>query len=194
MFTSQRTKQIGIVLSYSWLILATYLFNWKPFSVFIGFLMEMLVILLLYSFFRIKAQINQPAAFRKVGDLSSIFFGASVFLFFSYKMIEGFSWRLEPDSQDFSFYSLISSKEVLISFAAMFLIYFGRVINLESDLFRELILRQNMMIKILAMSLTTLIPFLLIFEYEFLNFLYILPFVFLGRIVVELYFKDSTEE
>lgn len=152
----------------------------------------MVLLLLLYFFFRMKAQMNSPGAFRKVGDLGPILFCVGIFVFVSYKMIQGFTWRLDPDDQSFDFLELISSKELIVSFLVMLLIYLFQTVKLQTDLLRELVLRQNLMIKILAMSLTTFIPFLLIFEFETLNFLFILPFVFLARVIVELLLKDST--
>lgn len=194
MFESKRTKQISVILSYTWLFLATYLFNWKPVSIFIGFLMEMFVVLLLYVFFRIKAQQLHPSAFRKVGDLGSIVFAVGAYLFISFLMIKGISGRLDPDVEQMTVLDLILSKELIVSFISMFIIYLFQTLKLDQDIIRELVLRQNIMIKILAMSLTTLIPFLLIYEFELLNFLYLLPFVFLSRIIVELMLKDSSEE
>lgn len=193
MLSPNRIKQISVIASYTWILVAIYFFSWKPTSIFIGFVMEMVVLLLLYVVFRIKAQQDSPRAFRKVGDLGPILFGVSIFVFVSYKMIEGFTWRLDPDGNSSNFLELISSKELIVSFLGMLVIYLFQTVKLQNDLLRELVLRQNLMIKILAMSLTTLIPFLLIFEFETLNFLFILPFVFLARVIVELLLKDSTE-
>lgn len=197
-FLSQ--SNLLIVGSYVWFYLAYLLYEWPVQNIFFVLLLETNVIFLLYFFIRIFAQIKHPKSFRKIPDLLSIVFGH-----LGYIAMQGiflgliFRFLLPKFELEDSFLFLFS-EEFIFSIFLLPLFHWINLRLLPDILYRELVLRQKLMIHYLLISGTMIVAFLILHFIDAnslgttLKVQIVIAGVVLMRILIDIFFKDSSED
>ena len=187
----QNLKEIGIILSYIYMLVACYLFNWKPFGIFISYLIEIVVLLLVYVTFRIIAEKRNPDQYRKAQPLLTIFIGAIPLVVFQYFIIGWMSGLINP-AQNFLKENLLLTKEFLFAFGSSLFLYTIKAFQIISHSERIKVFQHNFLYSILALTATNSLGVLLVFVVGIHSSLPVLTGMVVVRINLEIYFERKT--
>lgn len=179
-------KEIGIVLSYLWMLVACYLFDWKPFAVFISHLIEIIVLLLVYIVLRIIDERKNPEQSRKAQPIINILIGILPLIVLQYFIIGWMSSFINPE-QNFLTQNLLMTKEVYYAFGAMIFLYTINAVQIANHDERLNVFQNNFMFSVLALSGANILGFVLVVGMEVKSLLPILTVMVAVRIALEIY-------
>lgn len=177
--------EIGIILSYIFMLVACYVFEWQPFMVLFSYLWEIVVLLFMYFIVRMggKRVKKQPL-------LINIFIGIIPFLLFQTGMIAWISKMVSTNENavkdEFSL-----TVEIVYIVGSILLFYIIKVIRMSSHKERMEALQYNLVYRILALGGINMAVLLLIMIFEIHTFLVVLVVMVAVRIVLELYFRKK---
>ncbi|PHR47599.1 MAG: hypothetical protein COA32_06470 [Fluviicola sp.] len=182
-------KEIGIVISYISMLVACYIFDWKPFGIFISYLIEIVVLLFVYVMLRVKDEKRNPRKYRyrKVQPISNLFIGLVPLVLFQYFMIGWMSEFIDPD-QNFTKQNLLLTKEVLYAVVSMIVLYSIKAAQITTHKERLIVFQDNFIIKVLALTGTNILGFTLVISLEIKSLLLVLTIMVIIRIIIEIYF------
>lgn len=197
-------KEIGIIASYVWLIIAVYFFDWKPLSIFLSFLTEFAIVFFIYwfliNFSDSKNKRNVPGGNVLLAGLAMI--GFQFFLIsllatsvawdqflvdvndpiFSKAVVQNRDNMLDP-----YFFLHIN---FLITFLIVVAIYVIRIISMKEPKQRENYLQENLFFQAIVLTGMNVIGFFAIEFFTFINPFPILIAMVTGRIFMELYINN----
>jgi hypothetical protein len=180
-------KEIGIVLSYISMLVACYLFDWKPFGVFVSYLIETVVLLIVYSIIRSINEKKNSSAHKTAQPLANLLIGITPFLIFQFFMIGWMLSSIDPD-HNFINENLLLTKEVFFASASMLLFYSIWAIQIPNHKKRLTIFQDNLIFKVIALSGTNILGFVLVLVIGVTSVLPVLVVMVVARILLEIYF------
>jgi hypothetical protein len=189
-----------IIGSYLWFYLASLFFEWPIQNIFYVLLLETNVIFILYFFIRISAEQQFKKSFRKVADLYSIAFGHLGYIFIQGLFLKLIIHLMLPKLDGEDIIVFLFSKEFILSLFLLPIIYGLNLKRLPNLLIRELVLRQKLMIHYLLISGTMIVAFLLLIYFideanqSPIKIQIVLAGMVLMRMLIEVFFKDSSED
>lgn len=185
-------KKIGIILSYLYMLVACYYFNWKPFGLFISYLIEVIVLITFYCVSRVLDENRNPAHYRNSQPLMNIIIGTIPLIIFQYFIIGWMSGMIN-DEQNFLSKNLLLSKEVIYSFTTMLLIYVIQAIRIRDHKKRLELFQDNFLYKVIGLSATNILGSTLVFGFGVQSLLYVLIGMVVVRIIQEFYFDSRSK-
>ena len=169
------------------MLIACYLFDWKPFGIFISYLIEIVVLLFIYAFLRLKDEKKNPDRYRKTQPLHTVFIGIVPLILFQYFIIGWMSSHIHPD-QYFIKQNLLLTKEVYFALGSMVVFYGIQAAQITDHTERLNVFRDSFLFKILALTAANCIGFILVFSIEVESLLVVVTSMAVLRILLELYF------
>ncbi len=169
------------------MLIACYLFDWKPFGIFISYLIEIVVLLFVYAFLRLKDEKKNPERYRKTQPLHTVFIGIVPLILFQYFIIGWMSSHIHPD-QHFIKQNLLLTKEVYFALGSMVVFYGIQAAQIADHTERLNVFRDSFLFKILALTVANSIGFILVFSIEVESLLVVVTSMAVLRILLELYF------
>jgi hypothetical protein len=168
------------------MLIACYLFDWKPFGIFISYLIEIVVLLFVYSFLRLKDEKKNPERYRKTQPLHNVFIGSIPLIVFQYFIIGWMSSHINPD-QHFIQQNLLLTKEVYFAVGSMVVLYAIQAAHIANHAERLNVFRDNFLFKILSLTAANCIGFILVFGIEIESLLVVVTSMVVFRILLEIY-------
>ena len=171
------------------MLVACYVFDWKPFGIFISYLIEIVVLLFVYVMLRVKDEKRNPRKYRyrKVQPISNLLIGLIPLVLFQYFMIGWMSEIIDPE-QNFTKQNLLLTKEVLYAVVSMIVLYSIKAAQIATHKERLFVFQNNFIIKVLALTGTNILGFTLVISLEVKSLLYVLTIMVIIRIIIEIYF------
>lgn len=180
-------KEIGLFASYLFVLLACYLYDWKPFGVFSSYLFEIILLLFVYSFFRIRDQIKRPKEYKKQNSLGVIIVSVLPLIFIQYLIIGWMSATLDP-FQDYFNGNILFTKELIPSFLALLIIYVLKARSISGTANQEKEFKNIFVYKVIMLTITNIIGVVLVLGIGIQSLLFVLTLMVIARILIELYF------
>lgn len=181
-------KEIGIVFTYILMLVACYFFNWKPFGIFISYLIEIVVLLIVYSFVRLKDEKKNPQHYRKTQPLANIYIGIIPLLLIQFIIIGFMTLDLNPE-ENFIKQNLLLTKEVFFSVCSILVIYVLKALQFSTNKERLVVFQDNFLFKILALTSVNILCFIIVSVFEKITLIPLLTAMIIFRILLELYFS-----
>lgn len=190
--TALRFKEIAIILAYAYQLIACYFFHWKPFGIFISYLIEVLVLLGIYAVLRAIDEKRTPQRYVKSQPIINLFIGIVPLVLFQYFMIGLISVFIDPE-QDFTKRNLLLSKEVMYAVVSMLILYIFTAVKINKHSERLAVFQGNFIFKSLALTATNILAMVLVFIFEIHALLPVLTGMVVIRVALELYFERMTK-
>lgn len=178
-------KSISLISSYLILLIASYLGYYKPYGIFISYLIEILVLIGFYSIFRSIDTKKNPSKYRKQQPLINVLIALIPFVFIQFLLIGWTAGLLNPE-ENFIQTNLILTKEVLYAFLVLIIIY-GIEAWKKQDLEQKInTFLDNFFLKILLLSGANLIGSILVLGFGLFKVFPVILIMVLIRIGIEL--------
>lgn len=180
-------NEIGVILSYLGMLLACYVFDWKPFGIFISYLLEVVALLLVYAVLRMRDQKRNPAYYRNAQPLINVF--SAMFLLFTlqYMLISWMTNFIDPQ-QNAMKQNLLLTKEAFLAIGTTLVLYTLRALQIANHTERIRIFQSNFLFSVLVLSATNIVGFALVTSIENISLLPVLTAMVVVRIGFEFYF------
>jgi hypothetical protein len=170
------------------MLVACYFFDWKPFGIFISYLIEIVVLLLFYSLFRVKDEKKNPEQYRKAQPLVNLFIGLVPLILFQYFIIGWTSGFINPE-QNFSQQNLLLTKEVFYAFGSVVVLYAIKAVQITNHKERLIVFQDNFLFKVLALTGANSLGFVMVVGIGVDALLPTLTVTVIVRIFLEIYFS-----
>lgn len=187
----QRAKEIGIILSYLWLLIAAYFFSWEPFTIFIFYFLEFVTILLFYCVVRVIDQAQRPKNYRKTQSVVYVLVGAFPLLLVQYFLIRSTANSINPSHLALNVENLFFTKGVFIAMSILIIQYVLLTINFKNNQERESVLKENLLFQAISLSSANILGVLTVLLFEVKQLMPVLIVMTLVRILLELYFTKK---
>lgn len=172
------------------MLVSCYLFDWKPFGVFVSYLIEIVVLLLVYTFFRLREEKKNPDHYRKVQPLANLFIGLVPLIVFQYFIIGWISSFIYPE-QNFLKHNLLLTKEMYYSVGSVVVIYVIKALQIKNHTERLIVFQDNFLFKILALTAANISVFVVVVGIGVNSLLPALTVMVIFRIALEIYFAKK---
>lgn len=183
-------KEIGITGSYLFMLIACYFFDWKPYGVFMSYLLEVVVLLIVYAYLRFNDEKKHPERYRKSQPLVNLFIGIVPVVFLQYFLIASMSIILDPE-KEFNNESFHLSKEVYYAFPPLVFFYLIKAKQISCSKERIFKFQQNFMFEVLALTAVNLVAFIAVIYLDFTTLISVLTVTVIARILLEFYFTKK---
>lgn len=184
---SKYIKEVGIVLSYTFILVACYFFDGKPFGIFISYLIEVVALFLIYSLLRWIDEKKHPKLYRKSQPLMNLFIGLIPVVIFQYFIIGWISSFINPEENFFK-QNLFLSSEVFYIIGSVVVFYSIKALQISNHKVNLRIFQDNFLFNILALSGANIIGFVLVIGFHVDSLLPVLSAMVIFRILLEIYF------
>ena len=179
-------KQIGIIVSYIWLLVAVYFFEWKPIGIFLSFLAEFTILLFTYWFLNIfstrKNKRNRPGG-------NVLLAGCSLILL-QYVLIGLIANFLGEKSFNFGNPASLFDTNSIIAITSISVIYLIRLFFVKQKDERESYAQENLLTQALCLTGMIVLGFFVIQILEISNAIPVLAAMVAGRIFLEQYINN----
>lgn len=169
------------------MLLNCYIFEWKPFGILISYLLEVVVLIILFILFRMKDERMNPDSYRKAQPVSNLLYGMIPLVLFQYFIIGWTASFIDPN-QNFLKQDLLLSKEIIFPFCTMLFLYFIKAMQISDHVERLQVFQNNFLFKVLGLAGTSVLGFVLVIGLEITSLLPVLTVMVVLRIVLEIYF------
>jgi hypothetical protein len=180
-------KEIGIVLSYLWMLVACYVFHWSPVGVFLSYLIETIVLLLVYAVLRTIDENRHPARYRKSQPLTTILIAVVPLALFQYFIIWIVTGYIDGGRATAS-ESILFTREALYAVIACIVAYAIKAIQLTKNDQGLVVFQANFLFSALALTATNLVSLLIVCFTETGSLLVVLTGSVAMRIALEIWF------
>ena len=185
-------QKTGIILSYLYMLVACYFFNWKPFGIFISYLIEVIVLITFYCISRVLDENRNPAHYRNSQPLMNIIIGTIPLIIFQYFII-GWMSGIISDEQNFLTKNLLLSKETIYSFTTILIIYSIQAVRIKNHKERLKFYQDNFFFKVIALSTTNILGSTLVLGFGIRSLLLVLSGMVIIRIIQEFYVDSRSK-
>ena len=183
-------KEIGIIVSYTWLLIAVYFFEWNAIGVFLSFLLEFKILVIVYWMLTLfgdkKNQRNQPG-----GNVLMAGFGLALM---QYVLIGFVAMTLNDGETYFGNIDIIFNRDTLIAFTVILILYVVRLMKIGNKENRQAFAQENLITQALILTGMNLLAFFFVQIIEPTNPMPILIFVVLARIFLEIYINNWSKK
>lgn len=180
-------KEFGIVFSYVSMLLMCYLFDWKAYGIFISYLIEVIVLLLFYTFFRVREEKRNPVKYQKYQPILNLYVGIVPLVLFQYFII-GLMTVFIDAGQDFFKTNLLLSKEIYYSVASIVILYFINAVQISENQERIRTFQDDFIFKVMALTGTNILGVVFVLGFEVHSLLIVLAVMVMTRVGLEFYF------
>lgn len=180
-------QEIGIIFSYIYLLIASYVFDWKPFSIFFSSLAEVIVLFLIYCLLRVIDQNNNPSKYRKSQPLINAIIGIIPLIGIQALFILLTSGSVTHD-KDFMRTNPFLTKEVLYCIISTLIVYGIKAFQIKGHQERVDQFQGNFIFKAISITATSMLAMIIITCFEVKTLFPVLSAVVILRICLELYF------
>jgi len=180
-------KEIGITLSYLYMLIACYLFDWKPFGIFISYLIEVVVLFLIYTVLRIRHKNQHPERYRKIQPIVNVFIGIIPLIGVQYLIIGLMAGSIDPGA-NFLEKDTLLSKEVLYALISTVVLYVIKALQFSDQHERLSVFESNFLYKVFALTITNLAGVLAVIGLGISSLLPVLTVMVIIRIGMEIHF------
>lgn len=170
------------------MLVACYLFDWKPFGIFISYLIEIVVLLFFYSLFRMKDEKKNPGQYRKAQPLGNLFIGVVPLILFQYFIIGWMSGFINPE-QNFIKQNVLLTKEVFYAIGSVVVLYAIKAVQMTNHKERLVAFQDNFLFKVLALTGANILGFVMVVGIGINTLLPTLTVMVIVRILLEIYFS-----
>ena len=146
-------EEIGIILSYIAMLVATYIFDWKPYAIFISYLVEVIVILLIYVVLRFIDERKNPRRYRKSQPIVNILIGIIPLILFQFFTVGIMASVLNPDENILK-HNFILTKKILFAFASFAFIFILKALQMIKNKEILIVFQNNFLFKVITLSPT----------------------------------------
>lgn len=180
-------KELGIVFSYISFSVACFYFEWNPFGIFMFYLIEVVVLLLIYAILRIKDEKEDPRRYRKSQSIVNLFIGITPMIIFQYFIIGWTSLSINPE-QNFIESNLFFSKEVFFMTISIVVLYSVKAFQVTNQQEKLRVFQQDFLFQVLMLSGANTLGFFVVLGLG-VNSLFITLIIMVAfRMFVEFYF------
>lgn len=169
------------------MLIACYLLDWKPFGIFISYLIEVVVLVLIFSIIRLKDERENPERYRKVQALGNILIGVIPLIVFQYFVIGWMASFINPE-ENFIQENLLFTKEFLFAVLFIVILYTINAFQIVNRKERIKVFQDNFLFKVLGITGANILGFVLAVGIEWTSFLPVLTVTVVFRIFLEIYF------
>nr|WP_299207045.1 hypothetical protein [uncultured Brumimicrobium sp.] len=179
-------NELGIIFSYVVMLFMAYYFEWEPFGIFVYYLIEITVLLLVYVLLRLREVSKNTKINKKAQPIANILIGIIPLLLIQYLIVGFISVAIDPN-ESFIEKNLLMTKEVLFAFCSLTFVYLLKAIQMIKIKDRLLIFQNNFLFKVIALSMTNFLGFVLVIGFEMTSLLTVLTIMTAIRIGLEIY-------
>jgi hypothetical protein len=186
-------KEIGITISYLWLLLATFLFDWKPFAIFISFLLEFITLILIYLVVRAIDQFRNPRKYRKLSSSGTLAFAVIPLVAIQYLFISLVVSILDPTFDFFDLTNLWDEKWLSLSFLIIIVLYILKTLQFKDIGEAEKVLQETFFLEALSLNFSNLIGVAIVAYGQVNSLPIVLCAMVLFRIFMEIKFSKHIQ-
>lgn len=168
------------------MLFMAYYFEWEPFGIFVYYLIEITVLLLVYVLLRLREVSKNTKINKKAQPIANILIGIIPLLLIQYLIVGFISVAIDPN-ESFIEKNLLMTKEVLFAFCSLTFVYLLKAIQMIKIKDRLLIFQNNFLFKVIALSMTNFLGFVLVIGFEMTSLLTVLTIMTAIRIGLEIY-------
>jgi len=188
-FISRYIKELGIVFSYAIMLIACVFLNWEAFAIFISFLIEIVVLFLVYAFLQIKNPQEIADFFISIFHIIKVFIGMITLFLFHYFLI-GFLVHMINPNFNILKDNLLLTKEVLYAAGSMLLLYVFNAYQISNYEEKIIAFQNKLIIQVLVLTISNIVAFIALFLLGLSSLFPILTSMVIARIIMELYFLN----
>lgn len=177
-------KHVGILLSYCWLLVAYYLFEWSATGIMFSYMIEIAVLAVIYEFLEIVDLIkNKTKSNRKIPSGNKL--AATVaFLFIQGLVIFITLNGLESDVS-FDIADYFSSAEIYFTIAGITIFYIIDALSIKNDHRRIVSFQSSFLLKVLLLFSANLIGLILVYPLQIETTAIVVVVMVVIRIAIE---------
>ncbi|WP_417264683.1 hypothetical protein [Brumimicrobium sp.] len=179
-------NELGIIFSYVVMLFMAYYFEWEPFGIFVYYLIEITVLLLVYVLLRLREVSKNTKINKKAQPIANILIGIIPLLLIQYLIVGFISVAIDPN-ESFIEKNLLMTKEVLFAFCSLTFVYLLKAIQMIKIKDRLLIFQNNFLFKVIALSMTNFLGLILVIGFEMTSLLTVLTIMTAIRIGLVIY-------
>jgi hypothetical protein len=186
------SKEIIILLSYSWMLIACYLFDWKPFYIFFSYLLELFVLTGFYVIIRKRDEQKNPQNYRRAQPIENVLIGSIPLFLFQYFALGWASVFIYPD-ENFILKDLILTSTTLIIVLQFVFAYAAKIFSIQNDKTAEKLLKGNLLYQALVLTTTNVTALVIVIVFSIESLLPVLTVMVIIRASMEIYFARKME-
>ncbi|MGM0478295.1 MAG: DUF6498-containing protein [Bacteroidota bacterium] len=178
-------KQIGVLCSYLWLLLAYFLFGWDTFAIIFSYMIEVVMLVILYLILQTYDQVKNKSHYRNQRPTGNILPATVLFLaiqgmviFFTMQTIDEAFNQTAPD--------YLLSKEVIFAAIAIFLFYGFDGLRMKNDRTRLSLFKNIFLTRILLLFAANLAGFLMVFGLSIHQIDFVIVIMVAVRVMIEI--------
>lgn len=178
-------KEIGVISSYIFLLIGILLFEWKPFGIFLSFLIEFVALTVIYTVVRSIDQYKNPKKYRKLQPSITIAIAVIPLIAVQYLFISLVVSILDPIFVLFEPSNLWEQKELTFGFIAILLFYVLKTTQMKSIEDAEKLYSSNFFVEALTLNFTNILGVIIV-AYVQINSL---PFVLIMMVALRIFLE-----
>jgi len=169
------------------MLLACYVFEWKPFIIFISYLVEIIIIAFIYSVVKVMDEKKNPIKKTNAQPIFNLLIGMVPLILFQFFIINVLSNSMDS-RQDFFSISILHTKEFLYVVLSLILLYLLKIVQIRDNgsILKEF--QSNLILEVLALTGTNILCVILVISLNLNTFIPVLSFMVLFRILLTIYF------
>jgi hypothetical protein len=192
-FLSRHIKELGIVLSYTIMLVACVFFDWEVFAIFVSFLIEIVVLFVVYAILHIKYNKQLSDLVISILHLIMVIIGMIPLLLFHLFIIGLLANMFDPEIDVFK-NNLLNTKEVFYAAGSMLLFYAINVFQISSHKNKVIIYQNTIIIQVLLLTVSNIVAFSAVFILGLNSLFVVLTAMVISRIFMEFYFLNLEEK
>ncbi len=181
-------KEIGIILSYLATLAFCYFFDWKPFGVFFSYVVEIVVLGILYAILRFKDERINPQKYRKSQSTSTQLMAVLGFSFVQFFLLFFISRKISGSDESIDWVMLFN-KEALFTFCIILFFYSLQAFQTRNNSKQTELFLSEFLIKVIILTVANLLGFLAVSQFELKYWFSVLSVMVAFRVVMEIYFE-----
>lgn len=185
--SSKFFKEIGVFLVYGWIFLAVFIYDWKPSTVFISFVLELVVMLLLFTVFKIIKIFKTPSKFLDdLFELLNVILGTAFLISLQGFLIFMIIDVLDEEENNLTIRQVVYTREVAIIALSIFVVYVIRLTTIKGFQPKLNVLQDNFLFQVLSFSLVNIVGVISVSIFVEFGFKPVLVFLILSRMLLEI--------
>jgi len=185
-------REVGIFLVYGWIFFAVFIFDWKPSTVFISFLLELVIILLFYVVFKFIDNVKVlPKRADEMVTLLNVILGTTILISFQAFLILTIIDELDDEMNRTTIKEMLFTKDVLILAISIIVVYLVGLLSVKGFKPKLSVLQDNFIYQVLSFSLVNIVGILAISIFEEITFKPVLVLLILSRLYLEIKFTHK---